>query len=183
MTNTKSIGSDQNRVFAVSIRALVPLCYWKLVTADYFLRPDCDICKNANHNILKWQFSSSLSLAKRRKKMNIKSNNRPLWSRITTIFVIVLQVLTVMPIQTASAATAGFASPGAFSNSALANAGYAFASDDQYAQSSLTNSGNNKKSAQYGNFGFDIPDDATINLIEVSIEGHGTKNWTVAVSK
>src|SRR5688572_11655969 len=115
--------------------------------------------------------------------MNIKSINRSFWSKIATIFVMVLQVLTVLPIQTASAATAGFASPGAFSNSALTNAGYAFASDDQYAQSSLTNSGNNKKSAQYGNFGFDIPDDATINLIEVSIEGHGTKNWTVAVSK
>jgi hypothetical protein len=115
--------------------------------------------------------------------MNIKSNNKPLWSKIIIIFVIVLQVLTVLPIQTASASTEGFTAPGTFSNSTLANPGNAFASDDQYAQSSLTNSGNNKKSVEYGNFGFVIPADATINLIEVRIEGHGTKNWSVAVSK
>src|SRR5215468_3411867 len=97
--------------------------------------------------------------------------------RIATGLIIVLLMLGLIPVQSAKADTAGFSVPSIYYNSTLLNAANGYASDDQYVQSN----GNNK-SAEYGNFGFNIPAGATINLVEVSVEGHGTKNWKVAVS-
>ena len=110
--------------------------------------------------------------------MNVKAINKIFWSRLTTVFVIGMIMLATIPAQWAHAATAGFSAPGIYSNNTLTNPGNAYVSDDIYAQTS----GNNK-SAAYGNFGFSIPTGATINLVEVRVEGHGTKNWKVAVSK
>jgi uncharacterized protein YcfL len=110
--------------------------------------------------------------------MNNKYNNKPFWSKIIMIVMIFLIVLATLPMQTALAADSGFTAPSSFSKSALTNPGNAYVSDNVYAQTN----GNNK-SAEYGNFGFLIPTGATINLVEVSIESYGTKNWKVAVSK
>src|SRR5258706_657725 len=113
-----------------------------------------------------------------RRKMNAKFTNKSFWSRTATIFMIVLLVLTAIPAQSARADTAGFSVQTIYSNSALLNTGNAYASDNVYVQSTGSN-----KSAEYGNFGFSIPAGSTINLVEVSVEGHGNKNWKVAVSK
>ena len=111
--------------------------------------------------------------------MNIKSINKTQWFRITTIFTVLVIVLATLPIQSVLAATAGFSAPSIYINSTLLNAANAYLSDNIYVQSS----GNNK-SAVYGNFGFNnIPAGSTINLVEVSVEGHGNRNWRVAVSK
>jgi hypothetical protein len=109
--------------------------------------------------------------------MNTKLINKTFSSRIAIVFIILIMVLAVMPSQSVQADTAGFSVPSIYSNSMLLNPGNAYISDDVYVQST----GNNK-SAIYGNFGFSIPAGATINLVEVSIEGHGNKNWKVAVS-
>jgi len=109
--------------------------------------------------------------------MNTKTNIKSFRSQILTVLLIVMLVLTALPIQSARADTAGYFVPSIYSNSTLLNAGNAYVSDDQYVQSN----GNNK-SAVYGNFGFSIPNGSTINLVEVSVEGHGNKNWKVAVS-
>jgi uncharacterized protein YcfL len=110
--------------------------------------------------------------------MNAKSIDTAFWSRVSTIFMIVMLVLAALPIQPVSAAEAGFSAPSIYSNSTLLNAGNAYVSDNVYAQGKGSN-----KSAEYGNFGFNIPAGSTINLVEVSVEGYGNKNWKVAVSK
>ncbi len=110
--------------------------------------------------------------------MNVKNAKRPYVSNLVTIVLILILVLTALPIQAAHAASSGFSAPSTYSKSALKNANNAYLSDNAYAEGS----GNNK-SAEYGNFGLSIPAGATINLVEVSVEGHGTKNWKVAISK
>jgi len=110
--------------------------------------------------------------------MKAKSINKSFWSRVGTIFMIVMLVLIAIPIQPVSAATAGFSAPSIYSNSTLLNAGNAYLSDNAYAQAKGSN-----KSAEYGNFGFSIPAGSTINLVEVSVKGYGNKNWKIAVSK
>jgi hypothetical protein len=109
--------------------------------------------------------------------MNTKSIHKLLLPRIITVFMIMMITLATLPIQSADAAILGFSAPTTYSNSALPNAANAFVSDDIYVQSN----GNNK-SAVYGNFGFAVPAGSIINLVEVSVESHGTKNWKVAVS-
>ena len=110
--------------------------------------------------------------------MNVKSTKSPFWLRMITILIAVAMTLTNLPVQLVEAATAGFFAPSIYSNSTLTNPGNAYVSDNIYTQTN----GNNK-SAVYGNFGFNLPAGATINLVEVSVESHGTKNWKVAVSK
>ncbi len=110
--------------------------------------------------------------------MNTTLNKKSFLFRLSMVFAIIMLILPELPVQTALAATSGFTPPNTFSNSTLSSAGNAYVSDNLYAQAT----GNNK-SAVYGNFGFLIPTGATINLIEVSVESHGTKNWKVAVSK
>src|SRR5436190_16920250 len=106
--------------------------------------------------------------------MSTKTTNKSFWPHMVAIFMIVLLILTAMPIQSARADTAGFSAPSIYNNSTLINAANAYVSDNIYVQSN----GNNK-SAEYGNFGFNIPAGSAINLVEVSIEGHGNKNWKV----
>src|SRR5258706_12968681 len=110
--------------------------------------------------------------------MNAKSIDKVFWSRVSTIFMIVMLVLTAIPVQPVNAATAGFSAPSIYSNSTLLNASNDYVSDNAYAQAKGSN-----KSAEYGNFGFSIPAGSTINVVEVSVKGHGNKNWKVAVSK
>src|SRR5258706_1373415 len=110
--------------------------------------------------------------------MNAKSIDKVFWSRVSTIFMIVMLVLTAIPVQPVNAATAGFSAPSIYSNSTLLNASNAYVSDNAYAQAKGSN-----KSAEYGNFGFSIPAGSTINVVEVSVKGYGNKNWKVAVSK
>src|SRR5947207_15987756 len=103
--------------------------------------------------------------------MNAKSIDKAFWSRVGTIFMIIMLVLIAIPTLPVSAATAGFSAPSIYSNSTLLNAGNAYLSDNVYAQGKGSN-----KSAEYGNFGFSIPAGSTINLVEVRVEGHGNKN-------
>ena len=110
--------------------------------------------------------------------MYAKATRKSFWSQMIVVLTIMMLVLTAMPIQSARADTAGFTAPSIYSNSTLLNPGNAYLSDNVYVQSN----GNNK-SAEYSNFGFNIPAGAAINLVEVSIEGHGNKNWKVSVSK
>lgn len=111
--------------------------------------------------------------------MNKKLRNNIFWSRITAVFGVVIMVFAAHPTLLAQAATAGFSAPSSYSNSTLQNPANAYLSDNLYAQSNDSFS----KSAVYGNFGFNIPAGSTINRVEVSVEGHGNKNWKVAVSK
>ncbi len=110
--------------------------------------------------------------------MYVSNTKKTYVSNFVAIVLILTLVLTALPMQAAHAASAGFSAPSTYSKSALKNANNAYASDNQYAEGT----GNNK-SAEYGNFEISIPAGATINLVEVSVEGHGTKNWKVAVSK
>jgi hypothetical protein len=110
--------------------------------------------------------------------MSTKAINRTFWIRIAVVFMVVMMIFATLPIQAAHSATLGFSAPSIYSNSTLVNAGNAYVSDDVYVQTN----GNNK-SAVYGNFGFNIPAGSAINLVEVRVEGHGNKNWKVAVSK
>jgi len=110
--------------------------------------------------------------------MKVNHVKRPYVSNIVTIVLILALALTALPIQAAHAASSGFSAPSTYGKSALKNANNAYVSDNVYVEGT----GNNK-SAEYGNFGLNIPTGATINLIEVSVEGHGNKNWKVAVSR
>src|SRR5215211_9327861 len=110
-----------------------------------------------------------------RRKMNTSSTNKSFLHQLAIICMILTLVLAVLPIQSAYAATAGFSAPSIYTNSTLLNATNAYVSDNVYVQST----GNNK-SAIYGNFGFAIPAGSIINLVEVSVEGHGAKDWKVS---
>jgi hypothetical protein len=118
------------------------------------------------------------SVANSGEKMNANYSKRTYAFQIVTILMVAVLVLTALPSQVVRAASSGFFAPSNYSKSALKNAGNGYASDNVYVEGT----GNNK-SAEYGNFGLNIPAGAAINQVEVSVEGHGTKNWKVAVSK
>ena len=158
-------------------RTLSPLCDCEKCNNSYSLTSCSPVCRIVSQPFIS-EGNHPACNANPGVVMNANNVQRSFVAQFVAIVMIMTLVLTALPIQTAHAAVLGFSAPTAYSKSALTNPGNAYISDNQY----VTSNGNNK-SAEYGNFGLSIPAGATINLIEVSVEGHGTKNWKVAVSR